>query len=191
MSKESVYNKAEDNAGGKKVENKMESPLEDVFNLIKAEFSDADKIKLGFKIFGDRAYLSIEFSEEPGMIYVDQNRVVDVNIKIDRILMENNLEVDQMSTGPRFRKYRINQKFINGKINWRRWLPYPENFKEENKALLDEVSTFREFDDAISESDNDSLGKFTMFVRLARQKGLINDEEKRRIEMQYNQVAHP
>lgn len=191
MSKESVYNKAEDNVEGKNVENKMESPLEDVFNLIKAEFSDADKIKLGFKIFGDRAYLSIEFSEEPGMIYVDQNRVVDVNIKIDRILMENNLEVDQMSTGPRFREYRINQKFIDGKINWRRWLPYPENFKEEDKALLDEVSTFREFDDLISESDNDSLGKFTMFVRLARQKGLINDEEKRRIEMQYNQVAHP
>lgn len=191
MSKESVYNKAEDNVEGKNVENKMESPLEDVFDLIKAEFSDADKIKLGFKISGNRAYLSIEFSEEPGMIYVDQNRVVDVNIKIDRILMENNLEVDQMSTGPRFREYRINQKFIDGKINWRRWLPYPENFKEEDKALLDEVSSFREFDDLISESDNDSLGKFTMFVRLARQKGLINDEEKRRIEMQYNQVAHP
>ena len=96
-----------------------------------------------------------------------------------------------MSTGPRFREYRINQKIIDDKINWRRWLPYPENFKEENKALLDEVSTFTEFDDAISVSDNDSLGKFTMFVRLARQKGLINDEEKRRIEMQYNQVAHP
>ena len=87
-------------------------------------------------------------------------------------------------------KFRFDKKFEEGKINWKRWVSYPEKFSDKNIGILDEISTFTEIAEVVEQLKSDGLGKFSEFVKVARARGLINDDEQKSIESQYHAVAH-
>ncbi|MES2088353.1 MAG: hypothetical protein V4467_05200 [Patescibacteria group bacterium] len=70
---------------------------------------------------------------------------------------------------------------VDGKIDWRTWVPYPEGFPEATRSLLDEVSKFTDLAKDITGSDD--LEKFDRFTRIAMVRGLINKDEWLDIQM--------
>ena len=112
-------------------------------------------------------------------------------LRVEKILQENDLELGSpFSAYGKNIAFEVNQRFVDGKINWRRWLPNPEKFSKENTALLDKMSEFRELQASIDSSHGDSLEKFARFVSVAASSGLITDEERSRIQGQYYTVAN-
>ncbi|HEY9584373.1 MAG TPA: hypothetical protein VJI33_02230 [Candidatus Paceibacterota bacterium] len=67
------------------------------------------------------------------------------------------------------------ETILDGKINWRGWVPYPKGFSDDRQSLLDKVAEFTELAPEIHGSDD--LEKFDVFTRIALSKGLINKEE--------------
>lgn len=140
---------------------------------------------------GGMCLLEVDFIKDPNLIVVDRDKKKEVIQKIENILKENNMELSGIyGQGNWGITYRIDKKFVDGKINWRRWLPYPEHFSVENLALLDEAAIFTELQEILDGVVGDSLSRFTAFVRVANGKGLINDKEKRKIEQEYYSVAN-
>ena len=167
---------------------------ENVAKIIEAEFEGDNSLKIEIKPFDTSARVEIEFKQEPGEMYLEENRVAILVRKLDKIFLENQIELTRfLGEGNWTLSYVIDRKFIAGKINWRRWLPYPKNMAKEDQDLLDEVSEFIQISDeidAIGENTGlDLLGRFNMYVRLACRDGLINEVEKRRIENQYHKLT--
>ncbi|MEI6553865.1 MAG: hypothetical protein WCO09_04805 [bacterium] len=167
---------------------------ENVSNIIEAEFASNDSLKIEIKPFETSARVEIQFTQGPDEIYLDENRIAVLSRKLDKIFLENQIELTRfLGKGDWALSYVIDRKFIAGKINWRRWLPYPKNMAQEDQDLLDEVSEFIKISDEIdtiaADLELDLLGRFDMYVKLARKEGLINEVEQRRIQYQYHKLT--
>lgn len=175
------------------VEKPAEDPFAKVLGLVKNEFADDDTLEISLRSsYLSGAELSLSFAKEEGMNAVDPTKSKEIRKRIERILKENNIELGGISSAGNWSvTYRMNQKLIDGKINWRRWIPFPENFSAENQALLDEIASFPEIEVRVEELGGDSLSRFSSLVKVAFNRGLINEEEKDAIERQYHRVAHP
>lgn len=79
---------------------------------------------------------------------------------------------------PEFKKTGLDY-INNGKINWRDWVPYPDNLPADIISLIDHVAVFTELAGEIK--GDDKLEKFDHLTWLAFNKGLINKEEYLRI----------
>ena len=64
---------------------------------------------------------------------------------------------------------------VDGKINWRVWVPKPERLPDDVKTLLDRMAEFIELASDIKGGDD--LEKFDNFKKLALSRGLITREE--------------
>jgi hypothetical protein len=141
-----------------------------------SEYSKSDKYK---------ANLDIKFPKDT---IAESSDVYSV---IEKVLKNEGL--DYSLRGPNFPNlvsYCVFPEFVDGKINWRRFIPYPEKFSEDNKKLLDTISTFVELNDFLREFRGDSLHKFTRLVLKAKVEGLITENEYKNIEAEYYTVAH-
>lgn len=67
------------------------------------------------------------------------------------------------------------ENIVNGKINWRGWVLYPNDLPEHVRSILDTMAEFTELTPDIKGEDD--LEKFDVFTRLASAKGLITKEE--------------
>lgn len=72
------------------------------------------------------------------------------------------------------------ENIVDGKINWRGWVYYPNDLPDHVKFLLDRMAESTELAPDIRGSDD--LEKFDCFKRLALSKGLITNEEWGEIE---------
>jgi len=106
-----------------------------------------------------------------------------VKEKINTVLKKNEFESTRLLSGGNWNfLIRIDQKFVNGKINWRRWVPRANLFFNEVLGYLDDISSFLELSGLIDEREMDEYGKFCYYADLAFRKGLINQSERKKIE---------
>lgn len=132
-----------------------------------------------------KAYLHMKFLKGTSV------EAHEIYSRIEEILSEQGLTFSIIGPNfPNLVSYVVYPEFVNQKINWRRFLPRPENFSEENIKILDEIATFLELNDFLREVKGDSLHKFSRLVSKAKQEGLITEEEFKNIESQYYMVAH-
>jgi hypothetical protein len=166
--------------------------FENALALIQTEFSEVGDIEISLKPSNEyKAYLAIRFTGNDGKNYVSDDRVEDATFRIDKILKAEGLELGRVMGMSNWSiEYMISPRIVHGKINWRRYVPYPQNLSEDSQKLLDEVAGFTELQEEIDRCGYDSLGKYGYFVRLAQDRGLLTKEEAREIEFQNNKVAN-
>lgn len=95
----------------------------------------------------------------------------------NKTLAKHGLEKGRLQSSGNDREiYLLEKTTVNGKTNWRRWLYYPENMSPDVIALLDVMA-----EDIGQQKGGDAAEKFCNFVEDAHKKGLITDDERRKI----------
>lgn len=107
-------------------------------------------------------------------------------------ILEPDVEVLQRwGSGMYSAEWKVALKSVNGRINWRRWIPYPESISSEAEQLLDELAGFSELKKIVDSVSGDSLHKFYVFFTTGKTLGLITAEEERVIDSQRYHAANP
>jgi hypothetical protein len=75
---------------------------------------------------------------------------------------------------PEFRQP-ITETIVDGKINWREWVLYPDGFTENTAKLIDKIAEFTKLAEFIHGTDK--LEMFDTFISAAHRTGLINRDE--------------
>jgi hypothetical protein len=151
-------------------EQKKDEPLDKVFNEIKAEFAGDKSVEFSLeKIDNGGALLSISFMVQKGVYAIDPDHRDEIVQRINKILSKNQFESRERGRGGLRQLLLIDPKFVDGKINWRRWVPGGRSaeFSKAEITLLDEASVFTELSDKIEEWNHDDYGKFNSFIRLS------------------------
>jgi hypothetical protein len=152
------------------LEQKKDESLEKLFNQIKVEFAEDKSVT--FKIETgeyDTGLLHVSFEKQIGENGVDRGIRENVVRRINKIVESNQFEARMRGFGSWGISIRIDPKFIDGKINWRRWPPNYKAFSESSQNLLDEVAlTYPELSKIIDEGhSHDEYGRFNHFLRMA------------------------
>jgi len=108
------------------------------------------------------------------------------------ILEENNLKFGSLVEGggsstarPCLFGYKIDRIRIDGALNWRSWIMYPDVLTQHNQKLLDNIVNLS--DDVALRAEKkgiDSMDKLWSLLDLAVKDGLITQEESREVEDQ-------
>jgi hypothetical protein len=88
--------------------------------------------------------------------------------------------------------YIVHQRRINGKVNWRRWLYYPEAISREAADIVDKiVETSPELSQEVEANKKviDSYEKYCNLIESAFETGVITKDEKAIVERQAHQVS--
>jgi hypothetical protein len=151
-------------------EQKKDEPLEKVLSELKTEFSGDESIEFSMKS-DDRnsGSLFVSYVAQEGKNFVDRGVRENVIRKITKILESNQFEVRLRGAGNWSMTLQIDPKFVDGKINWRRWPSNYRAFSEASQNLLDEVAlTYVELSKTIDEGhSHDEYGRFNHFLRMA------------------------
>lgn len=165
-----------------------ESTDENVKELLITGLSDYEGLEISID-YDNRPTVTFVFPKDTEALLSSGEEIFLDRVK--KIFATLDIELgDALLLGSNIMKFRFNKKFEDGKINWRRWIPYPEKFSDKNIGILDEISTFTEIAEVLEDFKSDGFGKFSRFVKVARVRGLINDDELRHIESEYYAVAH-
>jgi hypothetical protein len=158
---------------------KKDEPLEKILSVLKTEFSGDESITFSIS---DSGQLFVKFIEQSGQNSVDADLLKDVKGKVLKVLENNDFEfIRILSSGNWSFLVKTDSKFVDGKINWRRWVSRANQFSSKVADYLDEISTFTELSELIDKRETDEYGKFCYYVDLAFKKGLINQIEKGQI----------
>lgn len=163
----------------KPMEQKKDEPLDKVFNELKIEFNRDESIEFSMeKLEFGAAFLSITFIMQDGVNAIDGDLRNNIIQKINKVLSKNQFEYRNRGMGGLYQLLLIDPKFIDGKINWRRWVPRGRitEFSETEISQLDEIADYVELSDKIEERAHDDYGRFNCFLRLSP---LTTDEKKR------------
>ncbi len=136
-----------------------------------------------------------EFHRGPGVLRIesdDYGRRSDPKMfdRIASILRAQNLELGEYRGGGNHSDaFAIYEREVGGRINWRRWIPYPEKFSEEAINLLDKLAEFTELHERIDNVSSDRYGKFFTFLRIGAREGLITPQEDSKISNEMHKVC--
>ena len=119
-------------------------------------------------------------------------KLLQKNTPVLRNLIEQNgLELGPIViSGNTSTTYMVYEKTTDGKINWRRWVPYPDGVSDEAKALLDKIAEFPEIAEMVAKAGGDGYSKFSAFYMSAYKRGLITEGEARMLQNQLHAVAN-
>jgi hypothetical protein len=162
-------------------EQKKDEPLEKLFNQIKVKFAEDESVTFEMKTGEyDTGSLDVWFEKQIGENYVDRDIMENVARKIVKIVESNQFEARMRGAGNWLLSIRIDPKFFDGKINWRRWPPNYNAFSDASQKLLDEVAlTYPELSKIIDEGhSHDEYGRFNHFLRMAP----LNKKEREVVE---------
>lgn len=167
-------------------------PLEKVVSDIAEKFIGTKNVEgVTFEVskLGKATILTFKDSNTEHNI---SNFIREMDVDTLKILLNSQgLELGREQTsGNHNVTFLILEKKIDGKINWRRWVNYPETLSEKSAALLDEVSGVVEMDSYIEKFKGDGLSKFSNFIHTAFALGLITQQEHSEIEDQYSSIAN-
>jgi len=152
----------------------------EIINTLQSEFPDCNfSIQEGRKI-GSAIFLSV--------------RIKGVNdAVVQRRLQELSRQYDlEMVAFDGNTNYIVHQRRINGKVNWRRWLYYPEAISGEAAAIVDKiVETSPELSQEVEANKKviDSYEKYCNLIESAFETGVITKDEKAIVEGQAHQVS--
>lgn len=126
-------------------------------------------------------------------IYVDPSADESEEFeKLKKIFDSNNLELGSLvGQGGRYFEFLIHQKRIDGKINWRRWVHYPDAISQEAKTILDKIVAFSDGVALFAEQNgSDSYDKFCRLYEEAYKRGIIVKEERDCVNRELYRAAH-
>jgi len=159
-------------------------------NLLKPIFDEYEKTRFTIEECKNSSmYLTINF--ETSTYNEKQKMLESLMNSLKFTLSSNKIEVTQiLMSGDRIERIRLDRKIIDGKLNWRSFIPYPEKLSQESIEILDSISDLDLIISKVESVQGDSLSKFTKYVQIAFNEGLITKQEKKDIEVQYHTVAH-
>jgi len=146
-----------------------------------------------------RAEINIIFKNEPLLLeeeadaedadvdayYAFRQERNDFMDKLDLSLAANNLELGSTHfSGEDHEQFWVAELTMDGKTNWRRWLPHYEGYDEITQSILDDVAA-----KVGQQKGCDKYERFTMFLAEAVRKGCLTQDESNWISMDLNKVC--
>jgi len=113
--------------------------------------------------------LCFKFKKETDEYQIPRSRLANFFGQVSAVLTKHNLELGSELSSDDFW---LRELTVDGKTNWRRWLPHPEKFSREQQALLDELAS-----EIGQQEGYDKYQKFFSFVGLGLQSGLLTKKE--------------
>lgn len=171
-----------ENISTEKVEQK-EKPffkiVEDIIDALKSEFPDGDFRVNNNRKIGNAIFLNI---------FTHSNKEI-IKQRLADFALTHQLEIKHFSGEG---EYIIHQKRIDGKVNWRRWIYYPDVVSTKVAAILDKIVATDEVISSEAEAMKafDAYERFCYLVESAAKKGVIKKEEEKLVFSEAHKMAH-
>ena len=150
--------------------------IEDKVNSLKIQLPEFVQKIYCKKEYGSRV---LEINFNPNKFKIKDRDLNAFFAELKKALNTLGLEIGRMTSSGRYDDtFFLNEKIINGKTNWRRWVHFPQNLSAKTTELLDQIAELIPNPDEENNSFPDSYAKYIYFYNSALKQGIITKDER-------------